>query len=262
MAKLIVYLIQAFICLTVISSTSRLLSKREEDFLEQFGYLSPKKDGEERSNEELRQGLLSFQKYFYLEETGNMTDETSALMAKPRCGSPDKEINKLSRYLSTGYKWTGTSLTYNYLNYSSDLTENETRQTIENALKIWSDVTPLEFTEVSEDGDIKILFQGGDHGDDYPFDGPFGVLAHAFYPTGSVLAGDAHFDEDEDFTINGEIGIDLFQVAAHEFGHSLGLDHSTNETALMYPYYTGYIADFELSQDDIDGIQSIYGMFS
>ena len=50
-------------------------------------------------------------------------------------------------------------------------------------------------------------------------------------------------------------GINLFQVAAHEFGHALGLDHSEDMTALMAPFYQGYIPvdTFQLSDDDIAG---------
>ena len=47
-------------------------------------------------------------------------------------------------------------------------------------------------------------------------------------------------------------------MAAHEFGHSLGLSHSTDIGALMYPTYI-FSGDVQLSQDDIDGIQAIYG---
>ena len=52
----------------------------------------------------------------------------------------------------------------------------------------------------------------------------------------------------------------LYRVAAHELGHSLGLSHSTDIGALMYPNYI-YTGDVQLSQDDIDGIQAIYGEY-
>ena len=82
-----------------------------------------------------------------------------------------------------------------------------------------------------------------------------GVLAHAFFPED----GRTHFDDDETWVVN-RTGIDLFIVAAHEFGHSLGLDHSDNNNALMAPYYTGYIPDYKLHPDDIAGIQAHYGI--
>lgn len=55
-------------------------------------------------------------------------------------------------------------------------------------------------------------------------------------------------------------GYNLFIVLAHELGHSLGLSHSNDPGALMYPTYSYTDPnEFLLPQDDINGIQSIYG---
>ena len=89
----------------------------------------------------------------------------------------------------------------------------------------------------------------------YPFEGPNDVLAHAFFPED----GRAHFDEDETFTHGTSSGVNLLWVAVHEFGHSLGLQHTNIHGAIMYPYYTGYVPDMKLHSDDIAGIQYLYG---
>ncbi|KAL0106206.1 hypothetical protein PUN28_016126 [Cardiocondyla obscurior] len=103
---------------------------------------------------------------------------------------------------------------------------------------------------------IEIRFEVGEHGDGDPFDGPGGTLAHAYFP---VYGGDAHFDDSERWTIKTYRGTNLFQVAAHEFGHSLGLSHSDVKSALMAPFYRGYDPHFILDQDDVSAIQALYG---
>lgn len=49
-------------------------------------------------------------------------------------------------------------------------------------------------------------------------------------------------------------------MAAHEFGHALGLAHSTDPSSLMYPTYKyQHPFGFRLPKDDVKGIQALYG---
>lgn len=145
------------------------------------------------------------------------------------------------------------------MNFTPDIPQADVESSIKRAFKVWSDVAPLTFTRVYHgDCDIEIKFVDGDHGDNSPFDGPNGILAHAFQP-GPNIGGDTHFDEAETFTKNSQ-QYNLFLVAAHEFGHALGLHHSTDQGALMYPTYPNTDPDhFRLPQDDINAIQYLYG---
>ena len=51
-------------------------------------------------------------------------------------------------------------------------------------------------------------------------------------------------------------------MAVHEFGHSLGLEHSNVRESIMYPWYKGYHKNIQLTNDDTMGIQALYGKSS
>lgn len=159
--------------------------------------------------------------------------------------------------------WGRNNITFSFQNGTNDIAGNDEQNAIREAFQLWADYGNLNFTEVTTNADIVVSWGIGNHGDGFPFDGINGVLAHAFFPPpdGGTLSGDVHFDDDETWTLAPQIfgvqPIDLVTVAAHEIGHALGLGHSNVACALMNPFYTG--SHRYLSQDDIDGIRSIYG---
>jgi hypothetical protein len=248
-----------------------------QNYLKRFGYIlpdqeeqfgvrvdprkaiaAPEKDVFDQNTEE---ALKRFQAFNKLPITGVLDKQTLNLMYTERCEDPDlvappREISsaELEEFVYSGKKWDTLNLTYRIENFTPDLNQDIVRRAILDGLNQWSSVTPLRFSQVTSGGHIRISFASGDHGDGYPFDGPSGVLAHAFYPQD----GRCHFDEAETWTDdNPPSGIDLATVAVHELGHILGLNHSSETQAVMYAYYGGRRRS--LHSDDIAGIQSIYG---
>ncbi|KAI2810198.1 calcium ion binding [Blomia tropicalis] len=236
-------------------------------YLQRFGYMNESTDAAQNliSENTYLFALAEFQRFAGLNETGLLDEDTMHMMNAPRCGNKDKvghgeEARRRKRYALQGSKWRRTDLTYRISQYPSklNLKRSDVDREIARAFQVWSDVTPLNFI-VKKDGrvHIDIRFVTGEHGDGDPFDGPGSTLAHAYFPQ---YGGDAHFDNEEHWTVASYSGTNIFQVAAHELGHSLGLGHSSVRDSLMAPYYQKYKPKFKLHQDDVLAIQALYGV--
>ncbi|KAE8687922.1 Metalloendoproteinase 1 [Hibiscus syriacus] len=262
------------------------LSKLKQYF-SNFGYIpnSPSSNFTDDFDDELEKALKAYQQNFNLNVTGQLDDRTLEQIVRPRCGNADivngtssMNSSKSSSFQTVGHFHTtghytffpGTprwpvnrrDLTYAFLP-GNELTD-EVKAVFTSAFQKWSAVTPLTFTETDSysTADITIGFYSGDHGDGEPFDGVLGTLAHAFSPT----SGRFHLDADENWVVSGDVtrssipsAVDLETVAVHEIGHLLGLGHSSVEDAIMYPTITSGTRKVELEDDDIQGIQSLYG---
>ncbi|KAL6135496.1 hypothetical protein ACLB2K_067724 [Fragaria x ananassa] len=107
----------------------------------------------------------------------------------------------------------------------------------------------------SPDFELLISFQRGDHGDESPFDGSGGVLAHAFAPKDGRL----HLDADENWSFRppGATKFDLVGVVTHEIGHLLGLS-TVRLVAIMYAYTNPGETKRALHSDDIAGLFLVF----
>ena len=213
-----------------------------------------------RYDDLMESAVRKFQQQQGLQVTGSVDERTLELMKQPRCGFPDQPVTGVDQFVAQGNKWPTNNVSYSFSNTTPDLSQADQRTAVVGAFGRWAAVTPLAFAENPGGGDVRIGWYSGDHGDGSPFDGPSGILAHCFYPppNGGDIAGDCHFDEAETWSVNTPpSGIDLPTVALHELGHGLGLAHSAVPSAVMYAYYGG--PRRELTNDDIQGIQSIYG---
>lgn len=145
-------------------------------------------------------------------------------------------------------KWPKRALTWSFAgDVPPGWTAEYVRRTIAQAFTVWAAACDLTFSESTDtNADILIRFGEGQHaddsarpGEDPPFDGSGGVLAHAFYP-GAGIGGDCHVDLAERWVVvaNGpNDGLSLLSTLIHEFGHSLGFDHAEEpDSALFYAY--------------------------
>jgi hypothetical protein len=132
------------------------------------------------------------------------------------------------------------------------------------AAQVWAQQTNINFVVVPDDG------EPSGAGADQQGDPNFGDIRICGYNFGSStlactyqpppvnnfsIAGDIAFNTAQKFSIGSTY--DLFTVAAHEFGHALGLNHtSATSQAIMYPIYNGIKTG--LTSDDSAGIENTY----
>ncbi len=150
-------------------------------------------------------------------------------------------------YTLYGTRWNKTLLTW--------YAEKPIRVPLYNALKLWSKYGNFVFEEAlsCQKADICASFKSKNHENCTPFDGPGGVLGHAFGPgTINPLSGDIHLDEEEHWPLH-----TLFTVLLHEVGHALGIGHTHVSDAIMFPLYKP-LKSMTLHEDDIFAIQNIF----
>ncbi len=142
---------------------------------------------------------------------------------------------------------------------SVKLSQTEVESAIESALEAWSDVIDVDFTATSQPHQRDSL--------DFTFksiDGAGRTVAQAYFPddvNSARVAGDVEFDTSENWEVGNALGraaFDLVQVAAHEIGHALGLNHNANSGGVLSPFVSPTQRFSGLSSADIDAALRLY----
>lgn len=237
-------------------------------YLTFFGYLTTEML-HSLDKDVLEKVINNFQKTFDIPTSGALDRKTYKVMKLPRCGCPDK-MDKGNKqhvaYMRTAEiasekrnRWNKEGLTFSVKNYiPGKLPKKKQLQIFTKAFQEWDVLCNLQiaYTKNTTEADIVI---GTGKGKPDQFDGRGGTLAWAYMPKGDDNQLYMQFDLDEIWIDSiQERGILLSNVACHEFGHLLGLQHSKKKGALMAPYYNPFIG-VPQANDDIPRIQKLYG---
>jgi hypothetical protein len=170
-------------------------------------------------------------------------------------------------YALSGHKWTVDQVPY-YINpTNNDVSESAAIAAIQTAASAWSMQTNASVsfyymgrtsaTAVSNDGKNEVFFRHGETS------GSIGQTFRWWDGSGRLLDTDVVLYDDSWKFFAGMTGCSggyyIEEIAVHEFGHALGLDHSSVSTATMYPgAYQCATWKSSLDPDDIAAVESVY----
>ena len=139
--------------------------------------------------------------------------------------------------------------------FDSFLEEKFFTDVVLQAFKSWEMLSNIRFQNVPDNPNVDIRLGWAS------IDGEGGSLGEAILPFSGPLENIIiRFDQDENWAGSTELvgnELNFRSLAAHEIGHSLGIGHSADNTALMFDFYNAGI--FTPQVDDALAIQAIYG---
>lgn len=234
-------------------------------YLHEFGYFDENNFlKQSQDNESLIDAIETFQEYYNLPIDGELNNETLDLMNLSRCGLKDVEEFTVGQ---SKEMWNFTDLSWSFPRGSiHDI------KIASQAFEIWSKHTNFVFVNSRRNPNIIITYQKYNHkfyecynktNCPSKLDGPGVILGHAFYPSIYSQKVEIHLDKDEKWCYYNcsSLQISLLSVLLHEIGHTLGIKHLFDKSAIMYAYYSPQknLTNIDLSKNDIYAVQTLYG---
>jgi Matrixin len=169
-------------------------------------------------------------------------------------------------YSTTGAKWLNPIATYYVNSANLDLPEATAETAVRAGAEVWAAQSNANFrfsfagnstqSTTTYDGINLVVFRNESSGLAI-------ATTYTWFNSSGILDADIVFWDGAFHFYAGTSGCSegfyIEDVAAHEFGHALGLDHSTVDGATMYPSMsTCSSAARSLDADDIAGVVSLY----
>lgn len=206
-------------------------------YLNTFGYVDGNTCGDE-----LVKAVTEAQAVLGVKTDGILGHVTyKAMRFTPRCGCPDGPLGLRSGKANATNlnKWGKKELTYTVVRYVRQIPERKQEEILIQAWESWESVCDIRLTRVSDRKRADIVIDASaSRNEDFGTAG--NVLAWAYLPRGSNHNRQLlmKFDLAEQWIEDArKAGILFLNVAAHEFGHLLGLGHTRTARQLMYPTY-------------------------
>ena len=163
-----------------------------------------------------------------------------------------------SEYTLSGRRWPASSFPIQYyINVNGTADSDEEFDRVQQGVNLWGAVTNCP---ASYKGTTSSTFgQDGINLHSWVTDLPQYVGGRAtrwWNSLNEIVEADIRYNDNMDWSN----GIEIVGLTAHEWGHALGLDHSTVTTATMYPTIN-LIEAATLAADDIAAIRALYSVY-
>ncbi|UCC39654.1 MAG: matrixin family metalloprotease [Candidatus Aminicenantes bacterium] len=160
-------------------------------------------------------------------------------------------------YVLLDYKWpVGTDVVY-YINANTAQVTGE-ENAVKNAADSWNQIYPAGL-RLSYGGSTGVITESNNSmntvcWEDQGYNNGILATAWIWYSGSTILETDMVFNDHYNWTTSGS-NYDIETVALHEFGHWIGLDHTS--TGIMRPAYSG--VERNIDSDAEAGFNALYG---